>query len=220
MVLHAVKKIPKATWTNDRDAFYAPNGGIIDAALPDSGGRAVSMKPPSIGLPSEFVTDCGVWSAFSNKNNCTALKDVKYQGDVWQIPIQMYPFMLEEVRRWPCGHGDIAAQLATANEDRFLAKWLAGRHTGTTGVSPVGDALSLAACAVLDAARALYRDFYANITHTPWMDWKIETWDAGYYQIRNAMKDIFSTGKSLRAFLRAAEIFLSPCLQVLGAFSG
>ena len=43
--------------------------------------------------------------------------------------------------------------------------------------------------AVLTAARALYREFYANITHTPWMDWKIETWDVGYYQIRNAMKD-------------------------------
>ena len=24
----------------------------------------------------------------------------------------------------------------------------------------------------------------------PWMDWKIETWDAGYYQVRNAMKDV------------------------------
>ena len=42
--------------------------------------------------------------------------------------------------------------------------------------------------AVLDAARALYSEFYANITHTPWMDWKIETWDVGYYQVRNAMK--------------------------------
>ena len=49
--------------------------------------------------------------------------------------------------------------------------------------------ISHEARAVLDAARALYREFYANITHTPWMDWKIETWDVGYYQIRNAMKD-------------------------------
>ena len=46
--------------------------------------------------------------------------------------------------------------------------------------------------AVLTAARALYREFYANITHTPWMDWKIETWDVGYYQVRNAMKDTTS----------------------------
>ena len=82
------------------------------------------------------------------------------------------------VRRWPCAHSDIATQLAAANEDRYLAKWIDAHK------------LSPKARAVLDAARVLYREFYDNITHTPWMDWKIETWDVGYYQIRNAMKSI------------------------------
>ena len=156
MVLHAVKKIPKATWTNDRDAFYAPNAE----------------------LPDEFVTDCVVWSALADSNYAVSLRNVQYQGRVWQIANQMFPFLLEDVRRWPCGHGDIASQLAAANEDRFLAKWLAARDFSTE------------ARAVLDAARTLYREFYANITNTPWMDWKIETWDVGYYQIRNAMKSL------------------------------
>ena len=92
----------------------------------------------------------------------------------------LWPFLLDEVRQWPCAHGDIAAQLAAANEDHFLAKWLAERD------------LSPASRAVLDAARRLYREFYANITNTPWMDWKIETWDVGYYQVRNAMKGLLS----------------------------
>ena len=210
MVLHAVKKIPKATWTNDRDAFYAPNAE----------------------LPAEFVTDCVVWSAFADSNYAVSLRNVQYQGRVWQIANNLSPFLLEDVRRWPCGHSDIAAQLAAANEDRFLAKWLAEREIGignntnnfekqlsgearanspaqasSKTAAPVGAAekekvvftscpgcfqktLSPEARAVLDAARALYREFYANITHTPWMDWKIETWDVGYYQIRNAMKSI------------------------------
>jgi hypothetical protein len=145
---------------------------------------AAEKTDAATGLPSEFVADCVVWAAFSNKNNCAALKDVEYQGDVWQIPNQMYPFLLEEVRQWTCAHGDIAAQIATANEDRFLAKWLAVKT------------LSPEARAVLDAARRLYRDFYANLTHTPWMDWKIETWDAGFYQIRNAMKCVATTPSS------------------------
>jgi hypothetical protein len=129
-------------------------------------------------LPAEFVADCVVWSAFADSNYAVSLRNVQYQGRVWQIVNQMYPFLLEEVRRWPCAHGDIAAQLAAANEDRFLAKWI-DSHT-----------LSPEARAVMDAARALYREFYANITHTPWMDWKIETWDVGYYQVRNAMKPL------------------------------
>ena len=115
----------------------------------------------------------------------------------WQIQNNLYPFLLEEVRRWPCAHGDIAAQLAAANEDRFLAKWLSAAGAGRPpyqdddgrAVAP-RPPLSPEARAVLDAARQLYREFYANITHTPWMDWKIETWDVGYYQIRNAMKNL------------------------------
>ncbi|MBR4259692.1 MAG: hypothetical protein IKQ17_11725 [Kiritimatiellae bacterium] len=164
MVLHAVKKIPKATWTNDRDAFYAPNSGAL-------GDRA---------LPDEFVTDCAVWSAFADSNYAVSLRNVEYQGRAWQIQNNMYPFLLDEVRQWPCSHGDIAAQMAAANENRFLAKWL----------NLVINKLSPEACAVLDAARQLYREFYANITRTPWMDWKIETWDVGYYQVRNAMKSL------------------------------
>ncbi len=156
MVLYTVKKLPEKTWANDRDTFYAPSGALTD----------------------EFVTDCVAWAAFSAKNNCAALKDVRYRGQVWQIANSLYPFLLEEVRAWPCGHADIAAQLAAANEDRFLAKWLAGR------------ALSAEARAVLDAGRAVYRDFYANVCRTPWMDWKIETWDVGFYQVRNAMKGL------------------------------
>ena len=52
-------------------------------------------------------------------------------------------------------------------------------------------------------ARRLYREFYANICHTPWMDWKIETWDVGYYQVRNAMKKkkISTAHDALRAKL-------------------
>ena len=158
MVLHAVKKMPKATWTNDRDAFYSPNAE----------------------LPEDFVTDCVVWSAFADSNYAVSLRNIEYQGRVWQIANQMYPFLLDEVRRWSCAHSDIAAQLAAANEDRFLAKWIDAYR------------LSPEARAVFDAARVLYREFYADITHTSWMDWKIETWDVGYYQVRNAMKDTAS----------------------------
>ena len=192
MVLHAVKKIPKATWTNDRDAFYAPNSGAL-------GDRA---------LPDEFVTDCAVWSAFADSNYAVSLRNVEYQGRAWQIQNNMYPFLLDEIRQWPCSHGDIAAQMAAANEDRFLAKWL----------NLVINKLSPEACAVLDAARQLYREFYANITRTPWMDWKIETWDVGYYQVRNAMKSLNPVNpvNPVETFHDALRAKLLPQIYSLG----
>ena len=75
--------------------------------------------------------------------------------------------------------------------------------------------LSPEARAVLDAARQLYRAFYANITHTPWMDWKIETWDVGYYQIRNAMKDLCDVAP-LREKHDALRAKLLPQVYALG----
>ena len=73
--------------------------------------------------------------------------------------------------------------------------------------NPIG--FSPEARAVLDAARQVYRGFYANITHAPWMDWKIETWDVGYYQIRNAMKGLLS----LRGVSEFGSSKESPNLQ-------
>jgi hypothetical protein len=183
MVLHAVKRIPKATWTNDRDAFYAPTAE----------------------LPDEFVADCVVWSAFADSNYAAALRNVQYQGQVWQIANQLHPFPLAEMRRWAIGHDGISAQLAAANEDRFLAKWLAGCR------------LSAEAGAVLGAARAVYRAFWADIRKTDWMKWKIETWDAGFYQVRNALKGVgdaeLEALKTAHAALRAK---LLPQVYALG----
>lgn len=106
MVLHAVRKLPKPSWENDRDQFYQPN---IDP------------------LPAEFVSDCVVWSAFAPSNNTASLKDVMYQGKRYQIENQMFPFPLAKVKSWSCGLSDLKAQLTAANEDRFLALWLKER---------------------------------------------------------------------------------------------
>ena len=178
VVLHAVKKIEKATWTNDRDAFYAPTKELSD----------------------EFIVDCAVWTAFAASNYAVALKDVPYQGAVYQIRNNLYPFLLTEVREWPCGNSDITAQLLVANEDRFLAKWLTGRT------------LSPEAQAVMDAAKSLYRRFYAEIANTNWMDAKIETWDVGYYQICKALKEVGLASEEFAALKQAHDALRAKLL--------
>lgn len=183
MVLYAVKKIPEKTWANDRDTFYAP----------------------SEKLSPEFVTDCAVWAAFSGKNNCAALKDVQYQGGTWQIANQMHPFSLREMRGWEVGHDGMASQLAAANEDRYLARWLSGRK------------LSAEAAAVLGAARGVYRKFWADIRRTDWPKWKIETWDAGFYQVRNALKGVGDAElEALQAAHEGLRSKLLPQVYALG----
>ena len=87
--------------------------------------------------------------------------------------------------------------------------------------------LSSEAQAVMDAARSLYRKFYAEIANTNWMDAKIETWDVGYYQICKALKEVglatdeFAALKVAHDALRAKLLpkvyeygFLNPDVEV------
>ena len=178
MVLHAVKKLPKATWTNDRDAFYAP----------------------AKELSSEFISDCVVWSAFAGSNNAVALRNVPYKGNVYQIINNLYPFLLDEIRQWPCDNGDIAAQMVAANENRYLASWLSGHS------------LSAEAAAVMFAAKNLYKTFFAELMNTRWMQFKIETWDVGIYQVRSALKDAGLAADELAALKSAHDALRAKLL--------
>ena len=47
------------------------------------------------------------------------------------------------------------------------------------------------------------------------MDWKIETWDVGYYQVRNAMKGS-ATEATLREGHNALRLKLLPQVYSLG----
>nr|MDA3860964.1 hypothetical protein [Melioribacteraceae bacterium] len=101
MVVHAVRRIPKATWINDRDQFLQPK----------------------IKLSQEFVNDCVVWNLFSNSNQTASMKDVEYEEENYQIKNHFFPFLLNEIKNWEITDSDISMQFATA-EDRFVAKWL------------------------------------------------------------------------------------------------
>ena len=157
MVVHAVRRIPKASWTNDRDQFY---------------------QPFSEPLPNDFISDCVVWSAFAPSNNTVALKDIEYKGTVYQIENQMFPFLLSEVTTWSCPLSDLRSQLFSANEDRFLAKWLENAS------------LSQEASDVLNAARTLYKCVFEKLNTVRWLDYRIQRWDIGWWQVKEAAKKI------------------------------
>ena len=157
MILHAVRRLPIATWDNDRDQFY---------------------QPYSDDLADDFISDCVIWSAFAPSNNTVSLKDVFYKGHNYQIENQMFPFSLSEVKSWGCDLSSISSQLYSANEERFLAKWIATHSLSCEGAE------------VLLCANDLYRYVYHNLGTIHWLDYKIELWDIGWWQVRFASKDM------------------------------
>lgn len=166
MVVHAVRRIPKANWLNDRDQFLKPNAELAD----------------------EFINDCAVWNLFSNSNQTASLRDVEYEGRVYQIRNHFFPFLISDVRKWKIDDSQIAESLSTG-EDTFVAEWLAGRDLSPEAVS------------VLRKGKQIYQYYFENLSQIPTTQFKIENWDAGWWQIRNALGDV-NLGRELMSELK------------------
>lgn len=177
LVVHAVRRLPKAEWHNDRDPFLQPN----------------------VDLPIEFIHDCVIWSLFTNSNATVAMRDVSYDGQTWQIHNHFFPLLLSTLRGWSVGDQDISLQLPTA-EDRFVATWLAS-HT-----------LSLEAQNLLEAGVAVYRAYFEALHTLRTSKFKIDSWDAGWWQIRNAMEDRQVGANQLTACKVAADTLKAKML--------
>ena len=174
MIIHAVHRLPKKTWLNDRDQFLQP------------------IKE----LSREFISDAVIWSLFSSSNQTVSLRNVEYEGEIYQIRNNFYPFLLSEVSGWDCSSLEMARRLETATEDRFAALWIKNNR------------LSSEAAAILESARTIYKKFYASLNKLDVLRWKIESWDAGWYQIR------MSLGESLN--LETLSDKLLPQIYELG----
>ncbi len=170
LTLHAVRKIPKPTWLNDRNQFLIPH------------------TEPS----QEFLNDCVVWSLFSNSNQTTALKNVKYLGRIYQIKNNFFPFLLEEIKEWEIKEPELKPQMES-DQNRFVAEWLSKNE------------LSDLAKQVIEKAKVVYQCFYANLHQMATYKWKIETWDAGWYQIRRCLTEHHIAAGELRELGKAHE---------------
>lgn len=144
------------------------------------------FKQPNKKLPQEFINDCVVWSLFDGKNQTAALKDVTYLGETFQIPNHFFPFSTAILKTWQVSDSDIRLQLSHA-PNRFVADWLAKQT------------LSAEAQALLDAGEAVYQLYFKHLNQLRTPQFKIQTWDAGWWQIRNALADAHLGDNELRA---------------------
>lgn len=157
MIVHTVRRLPKATWLNDRDQLRQPKENVL--------------------LDEEFVSDCIIWSLFSRSNTTATLSDVSYEGKKYRIKNQMFPFLIKELKKWQINNVDIKAQIWAKDEERYAAKWLAEHCMSGQGNE------------VMRCAEQVYQYFYEHFNEIAWPKYKINNWDAGWWQIRMALDD-------------------------------
>ena len=184
MIVHAVHLIPKSDWLNNRDQFMQPTKE----------------------LSAEFISDAVIWSLFAPSNQTVSLRNVKYEGQTYQLQNNLYPFLISEIKKWAMP-AEIAIQLELLQEDRFAAKWLENHSAD----------LTIEGAEVLEAARAIYKIFYEKLDELDTASLKIENWDAGWYQIRMAIKNlILEENTALQTAFKKLGEKLLPQIYELG----
>lgn len=157
MIIHTVRRLPKATWLNDRDQLLQPIGDVLSDEI--------------------FVSDCVIWSIFSNSNTTASMSEVSYEGKNYRIKNQMFPFLTSDIKKWEVDNADIKTQIWAKHGERYVAEWLDGNNLSEQGKD------------VLEKAKIVYKYFYEHFNEITWPKYKINNWDAGWWQIRMALND-------------------------------
>ena len=103
ILLYTTRKLPKATWVNDRDQFFRPTIETFD---------------------EYFVSDCLVWTLFDSSNQTSAIEGVVYKGEKYNIKNEFYPFLLSKVKQWMITLTSVRNSVKNASEDRYIAQYL------------------------------------------------------------------------------------------------
>ena len=142
---------------------------------------------PSVG----FIRRCAVRSLFADSNQTASLRNVAYEGKSFQIINHFFPFKVSVLKRWEISDSDIRRSLVRDTDDRFVANWLTEQK------------LDAASADLLEVGREIYKAFFKNFKDLPTAKYKVEHWDAGWWQIKRCLVE---TGLEKERLARVEEI--------------
>jgi hypothetical protein len=122
-----------------------------------------------------FVRQCAVWNLFSDSNHTASLRNITYKGKIFQIINHFFPFKVSIVKKWEISDSDIARSLKADTDDRFIAKWLAAQN------------LDSDCSELLELGRKIYATFFKEFKNLPTATYRVEHWDAGWWQIKRCL---------------------------------
>ncbi|MCY2990354.1 MAG: hypothetical protein NTY19_21125 [Planctomycetota bacterium] len=128
-------------------------------------------KEPSIS----FVRRCAVWNLFADSNQTASVRNVAHKGKTFQIINHFFPFKVDMLTTWEVSDSEIARSLTHDTADRFVADWLAEQKLDS-------DCKNL-----LELGQETYRAFFKLFRELPTAKYKVEHWDAGWWQIKKCL---------------------------------
>jgi hypothetical protein len=166
----------------------------------------------------QWDKDSVIYSLFNGKSNQSSLRNIQCENKSWDILNHFFFMSEQEIKELAQGkkdretiNNDIEKDILNHGGDRFVYEQIKAIEA-VNGFSDDAQAL-------LDKARELvkksfkYRKLFAQ-THP---QYQIETWDAGWYQVRGLLKEYMETELAdFNKMYKAFEDRLRPLVYELG----
>ena len=189
--LFTARKIVISDWLNDKDEYFAPN--------------------ESHNEYSQFVYDSFVYSLFNNSSEQSSLRQITYKDQLWDIKNEFFWMSREEIMNLANNnnYNELYGDARTDN-DRYVHNLLFGEQN-------IYEQLSPDAKLVLDKATELVRMSMTMRSHFADDHNHLNSWDAGYAQLKLVWKEYFPEEfKEFRQLYKNLEDRMRPLVYELG----
>jgi hypothetical protein len=189
--LFTARKIVISDWLNDKDEYFAPN--------------------ESHNEYSQFVYDSFVYSLFNNSSEQSSLRQITYKDQLWDIKNEFFWMSREEIMNLANNnnYNELYGDARTDN-DRYVHNLLFGEQN-------IYEQLSPDAKLVLDKATELTRMSMTMRSHFADDHNHLNSWDAGYAQLKLVWKEYFPEEfKEFRQLYKNLEDRMRPLVYELG----
>jgi hypothetical protein len=192
MSLFTARKTIKGDWINDKDEYLAPNENHPEY--------------------EQFTYDSIVYSLFNNSSQQSSLRQVDYKGKKWDIKNEFFWMSKEQMLLLADqNHYDALYKDAKSSDDRFVFNKLYKEG--------IYNKLSSDAREVLDIATELVKSSMEMraIVSESHPEYHLDSWDAGYAQLKLVWKDYFKDDFALfRSKYKQLEDRMRPLVYELG----
>jgi hypothetical protein len=181
-----------ANWINDKDSYIAPN--------------------ESHPLWQQFQNDSLVYSLFNTSSNQSSLRQIKYKEKLWDIKNEFFWMSKEQMMELSeKKYFDDIYRDARSSDERYVYTLLYKEG--------LYEKLSPDAKEVLDMATELVKKTFdmREILHNEHPEYHLNTWDAGWYQIKLILKQFYAD--DLKVFTKKYKEFedrMRPLVYELG----
>ena len=186
-----VRKLIKADWINWCDEYYIPNEEHDEY--------------------QKFAYDCVVYSLFESKSNQSSLRQITYKEKLWDIKNEFFWLSKEEMMNLAndINYTELYND-ARADNNRYVHNLLFGEENIYEQISPD-------AKLVLDKATELTRMSMTMRSHFADDHNHLNSWDAGYAQLKLVWKEYFPDEfKEFRQLYKNLEDRMRPLVYELG----